>query len=95
MGVLCCARVHMQWAATLTQSGANLPFVAPLKADKLPTGFQISMLRRSDKTRSFGSIGDVVATVEEQEGVVSSSSSTMWGRLAGWLAVHSQRWLQQ
>jgi hypothetical protein len=31
----------LQWAATLTQSGANLPFVYPLRADKLPTGFQV------------------------------------------------------
>ena len=32
----------MQWAATLTQNGANLPFVSPLKADKLPGGFQVN-----------------------------------------------------
>lgn len=56
----------------MTQSGANLPFVSPLRADKLPNGFQISMLRRSDKTKSFGSAGDILATVEQQDGVVSS-----------------------
>lgn len=33
----------MQWAATLTQNGANLPFVSPLKADKLPGGFQVNI----------------------------------------------------
>lgn len=27
------------------------------------------MLRRSDKTRSFGSAGDIMATVEQQDGV--------------------------
>lgn len=35
---------------------------------------QISMLRRSDKTKSFGSAGDLVATVEQQEGVVGGST---------------------
>lgn len=40
---------------------------------------QISMLRRSDKTKSFGSAGDIVATVEQQDGVVSLQP-------AGWLA---------
>jgi hypothetical protein len=30
-----------QWAATLTQNGANLPFALPLKADKVPSGFQV------------------------------------------------------
>lgn len=59
------------WASTLTQNGANLPFISPLRADKLPTGFQISMLRRSDKTKSFGSAGDIIATVEQQDGVGS------------------------
>lgn len=28
------------------------------------------MLRRSDKTKSFGSAGDILATVEQQDGVV-------------------------
>jgi hypothetical protein len=28
------------------------------------------MLKRSDKTKSFGSAGDIVATVEQQDGVV-------------------------
>lgn len=35
------AKQMYQWAATLTQNGANLPFVSPLKADKLPNGFQV------------------------------------------------------
>lgn len=30
-----------QWAATLTQSGKNLPFALPLQTDKLPDGFQV------------------------------------------------------
>lgn len=38
-------------------------------------GVQISMLRRSDKTKSFGSAGDLVATVEQQDGVVSGSTA--------------------
>lgn len=29
------------WAATLTQSGANYPFSLPLKTDKLPSGFNV------------------------------------------------------
>lgn len=29
------------------------------------------MLRRSDKTKAFGSVADIVGTVEEQAGVVS------------------------
>lgn len=28
-------------ASTMTQSGANFPFALPLKADRLPTGFQV------------------------------------------------------
>jgi hypothetical protein len=51
-----CARVHRgtdatefarnmyQWASTLTQSGANLPFSLPLRADKLSNGFQVRFL---------------------------------------------------
>lgn len=30
-----------QWASTLTQNGANLPFALVLKADKLPSGCQV------------------------------------------------------
>eukprot|EP00775_Hariotina_reticulata_P004734 gene4734-4984_t len=57
-----------QWAATMTQSGANFPFALPLKADRLPAGFQISLLKRS-KSGGFASAGDIVATVEEIAGV--------------------------
>jgi hypothetical protein len=41
---------------------------------------QISMLRRSDKTKSFGSAGDVIATVEQQDGVVSSTHTLARGQ---------------
>jgi hypothetical protein len=37
---------------------------------------QISMLRRSDRTQGFGSVGDIVATVEQAEGVVSALADT-------------------
>ena len=30
-----------QWAATLSQSGANYPTALPLKVDKLANGFQV------------------------------------------------------
>ena len=32
-----------QWAATLSQSGANYPTALPLKVDKLANGFQVTM----------------------------------------------------
>jgi len=57
-----------QWAATLTQSGANYPFVLPLKADRLPTGFQISLLKRG-KDGGFDSAADLVGTVEDVSSV--------------------------
>eukprot|EP00879_Flechtneria_rotunda_P001049 GHRR01001186.1.p1 GENE.GHRR01001186.1~~GHRR01001186.1.p1 ORF type:complete len:189 (+),score=39.83 GHRR01001186.1:170-736(+) len=53
-----------QWAATMTQSAANYPFSQTLKADRLPNGFQISLLKRTN-SGSFGSAADIVATVEE------------------------------
>jgi hypothetical protein len=37
------------------------------------------MLRRSDKTKSFGSAGDILATVEQQDGVVSSAQTSARG----------------
>eukprot|EP00882_Tetradesmus_deserticola_P026787 GHRQ01029581.1.p2 GENE.GHRQ01029581.1~~GHRQ01029581.1.p2 ORF type:complete len:144 (+),score=41.48 GHRQ01029581.1:140-571(+) len=59
-----------QWAATMTQSGANFPFVLPIQVDKLqsPPGFQMSLLRRSNNG-GFGSAGDIVGTVEDTPGV--------------------------
>jgi hypothetical protein len=54
-----------QWAATMTQSGANYPFVLPLMVDKIPNGFQISMLKAMPKpVGGFSSAGDIQATVE-------------------------------
>lgn len=40
------AEYMYQWAATLTQSGANFPFILPVKADKYATGWKVS--RRPD-----------------------------------------------
>ncbi|WIA19188.1 hypothetical protein OEZ85_003833 [Tetradesmus obliquus] len=59
-----------QWAATMTQSGANFPFVLPIQVDKIqsPPGFQMSLLRRG-KNGGFGSAGDIVGTVEDAPGV--------------------------
>lgn len=59
--------VLYQWASTLTQSGGNLPFILPLKADKIPSGFQISLLKRIPDV-GFDSAGDIVATVEDVPG---------------------------
>ena len=57
-----------QWANTLTQSGANYPFVLPLMVDKLPNGFQISLLKSMPKpVGGFSSAGDIQATIEEVE----------------------------
>ncbi len=47
--LLCCSGVSVprfvdamyQWSATLTQSGANYPFVLPVKADKYDSGFKV------------------------------------------------------
>lgn len=49
----CCSTVNVprfvenmyQWAATLTQSGANYPFVLPLKTDKYESGFKARWTR--------------------------------------------------
>jgi hypothetical protein len=43
-----------QWATTLTLSGGNLPFAAPLRVDKLPSGFQVSQPRRGRRRRRGG-----------------------------------------
>ena len=85
----------LQWAATMTQSGSNLPFVSPLRADKLPNGFQISMLMKSNKTKSFGSAADLVATVEQQDGVVSDKPRNTFSSRAsrGSTCCHSERLL--
>eukprot|EP00884_Botryococcus_braunii_P002188 jgi/Botrbrau1/11970/Bobra.0115s0006.1 len=53
--------------STMTSSGANLPFILPLKTDKLETGFQIQLLRILEGRPV--SIGDLVATVEPEPGV--------------------------
>ena len=46
-----------QWAATLSQSGANYPTALPLKVDKLANGFQVTMcgnnIRYGDMGRGF------------------------------------------
>lgn len=60
------AECMYQWAATLTQSGQNFPFACPIKADRLDTGFQISLLKKSGE--GFDSAGDLQATVEAVEG---------------------------
>ncbi|GLC38017.1 hypothetical protein PLESTB_000445700 [Pleodorina starrii] len=56
-----------QWAATLTQSGANFPFVLPVKADKYSEGFKISLLKRTP-AGNFDSAGEIQGTVEELAG---------------------------
>eukprot|EP00878_Enallax_costatus_P018082 GHUV01019024.1.p1 GENE.GHUV01019024.1~~GHUV01019024.1.p1 ORF type:complete len:155 (+),score=23.22 GHUV01019024.1:147-611(+) len=80
-----------QWAATLTQSGKNFPFVLPLQADKLPAGFQISLLKRG-KTGGFGSAGDLVATVEEEPGVVGRSTPCMLACLQRMASATEHAW---
>ncbi|GAX77054.1 hypothetical protein CEUSTIGMA_g4500.t1 [Chlamydomonas eustigma] len=54
-----------QWAATLSQSGANYPTALPLKVDKLENGFQISLLKRMGASGGFASAGDIQGIVEE------------------------------
>eukprot|EP00192_Tetraselmis_astigmatica_P020552 CAMPEP_0117668586 /NCGR_PEP_ID=MMETSP0804-20121206/11636_1 /TAXON_ID=1074897 /ORGANISM="Tetraselmis astigmatica, Strain CCMP880" /LENGTH=185 /DNA_ID=CAMNT_0005476503 /DNA_START=84 /DNA_END=641 /DNA_ORIENTATION=+ len=56
-----------QWAATLTTSGQNMPFVLPLKTDRVDAGFQISMCAMKDQ--ALASVGDLVGTVEEVQDV--------------------------
>eukprot|EP00195_Chlamydomonas_chlamydogama_P011389 CAMPEP_0202900724 /NCGR_PEP_ID=MMETSP1392-20130828/12002_1 /ASSEMBLY_ACC=CAM_ASM_000868 /TAXON_ID=225041 /ORGANISM="Chlamydomonas chlamydogama, Strain SAG 11-48b" /LENGTH=222 /DNA_ID=CAMNT_0049587165 /DNA_START=102 /DNA_END=770 /DNA_ORIENTATION=+ len=55
-----------QWAATMTQSGANYPFALPLKVDKLDTGFKISLLKKAGKG-SFESAAEIEGVVEAVE----------------------------
>lgn len=57
-----------QWAATLSQSGANYPTILPLKVDKLESGFVISLLKRmgSVSEGTFDSAGDIQASVEPE-----------------------------
>mmetsp|Transcript_18564 Transcript_18564/g.47564 ORF Transcript_18564/g.47564 Transcript_18564/m.47564 type:complete len:190 (+) Transcript_18564:148-717(+) len=57
-----------QWAATLTTSGQNMPFVLPMKTDKLEDGFVISMCNLQDQGGLI-SVGDIQGTVEEVAGV--------------------------
>mmetsp|Transcript_9054 Transcript_9054/g.16332 ORF Transcript_9054/g.16332 Transcript_9054/m.16332 type:complete len:188 (-) Transcript_9054:102-665(-) len=57
-----------QWASTLTISGQNMPFVLPMKTDKLDDGFMISMCNLQDD-KGLVSVGDLQGTVEEVPGV--------------------------
>eukprot|EP00877_Chromochloris_zofingiensis_P009794 jgi/Chrzof1/5068/Cz15g10180.t1 len=54
-----------QWASSITSSGANLPMSLPLKVDRMESGFQITLLRRS-KDGGFFSTGDIIASVEDE-----------------------------
>lgn len=63
------AGIRYQWAATLTTSGQNLPFVLPMKTDKVEDGFMISMCNLQDEG-GLVSVGDIQGTVEEVPGVV-------------------------
>ncbi|KAK9815433.1 hypothetical protein WJX72_003642 [[Myrmecia] bisecta] len=56
--------VLFQWANTLTTSGQNMPFALPIRTDKTGNGFQMSLLRMRD--RDFVSVGDLVASVEQE-----------------------------
>ncbi|KAL4423441.1 hypothetical protein ABPG77_005393 [Micractinium sp. CCAP 211/92] len=56
-----------QWASTLIQNGRNLPFALPLKCDKLPDGFQISLLRVGGGGAVL-SVAELAATVEAVPG---------------------------
>ncbi|KAI8472816.1 MAG: hypothetical protein J3K34DRAFT_502386 [Monoraphidium minutum] len=58
-----------QHVATLTQNGANLPFVLPLRVDRLEDGgFQVGLLRRGDGG-AFGAAVEITGTVEDVDGV--------------------------
>ncbi|KXZ56952.1 hypothetical protein GPECTOR_1g859 [Gonium pectorale] len=56
-----------QWAATLTQSGANFPFILPVKADKYDDGFKISLLKKMP-AGNFDSAGEIQGTIEDIPG---------------------------
>lgn len=56
-----------QWSSTLTQSGANYPFILPVKADKYDSGFKLSLLKKS-AAGNFDSAGEIQGTVEEAPG---------------------------
>jgi len=45
------AELMWQWASTMIQSGKNLPFVLPLKTDRLETGFQVHCVARRRRGR--------------------------------------------
>lgn len=66
-----CLRVWcvMQWASTLTQNGANLPFVSPLRADKLPNGFQVQSNASSSATCAASSMVAGQSAAQHIEGV--------------------------
>ncbi|KAG2442435.1 hypothetical protein HXX76_002521 [Chlamydomonas incerta] len=61
------AEYMYQWAATLTQSGANFPFILPVKADKYATGWKISLLKKMPEG-NFDAAGVIQGTVEEVPG---------------------------
>lgn len=68
------AEFMWQWASTMIQSGKNLPFALPLKTDRLPGGFQISLLRRGDDG-AFDSCADLVACVEATPDQASAAAA--------------------
>lgn len=58
-----------QHMATLTQNGKNLPFVLPLRVDRLSDGgFQVGLLRRG-AGGEFGSAVEITGTVESVDEV--------------------------
>lgn len=58
-----------QHVATLTQNGKNLPFVLPLRVDRLKDGgFQLGLLRRGEGG-AFAPALEIVGTVETVEEV--------------------------
>jgi hypothetical protein len=57
-----------QHVATLNQNGRNLPFVLPLKVDRLPDGgFSLGLLRRGGDG-AFASAVDIIGCVESVDG---------------------------
>ncbi|KAG2489604.1 hypothetical protein HYH03_011884 [Edaphochlamys debaryana] len=56
-----------QWAATVTQSGANYPFVMPMKVDKYDTGFKVALLKQT-AAGNFDAAAEIQGTLEEVPG---------------------------
>jgi len=52
-----------------------MPFVLPLKTDRVDAGFQISMCAMKDQ--ALASVGDLVGTVEEVQDVVRTAMVDM------------------